>query len=86
MPRPIGKVRLPLAWSTCRTLYSAEERPICTQLIDSRNARGFLRTSQRRNRRRGPLDKIVKGYEYDQGNYVMLSDKSWSRRVELSAP
>lgn len=76
MARPIwkghisfGLVNVPV------TLYSAEERAdLSFKLIDSRNSARIR--YERINEETGeevPWDKIVKGYEYDNGNYVLLS-------------
>jgi DNA end-binding protein Ku len=59
-------------------LYSAERRSgdLSFRLIDSRNAARVR--YERVNEETGeevPWDKIVKGYEYDDGNYVLLSEE-----------
>jgi DNA end-binding protein Ku len=77
MSRPIwkghisfGLVNVPVA------LYSAERRAdLSFRMIDSRNAARVR--YERVNEETGeevPWDKIVKGYEYEDGNYVLLSD------------
>ncbi len=78
MPRPIwkghvsfGLVNVPVV------LFSAEQRAdISFRLIDSRNTARIR--YERVNEETGeevPWDKIVKGFEYEQGNYVLLSDE-----------
>jgi DNA end-binding protein Ku len=78
MARPIwkghvtfGLVNVPVV------LYSAEQRSdISFHLIDSRNTARI--NYERVNEETGeevPWDKIVKGFEYEQGNYVLLSDE-----------
>src|SRR5690606_7990110 len=77
-PRPIwkghvsfGLVNIPV------TLYSAERRnDISLHLLDERNS-GRVRY-QRINEDTGeevPWNHIVKGYEYDGGQYVLLDEK-----------
>jgi DNA end-binding protein Ku len=66
-------------------LYSAERRlgDISFKLIDSRNAARIR--YERVNEETGeevPWDKIVKGYEYDDGNYVLFSDEE----IENASP
>lgn len=78
MSRPIwkgqisfGLVNVPI------TLYSAEQRAdLHFNLIDSRNSARIR--YERVNEETGeevPWDKIVKGYEYDGGSYVLFSEK-----------
>jgi DNA end-binding protein Ku len=78
MSRPIwkghisfGLVNVPVV------LYGAERRAdLSFRLIDSRNAARVR--YERVNEETGeevPWDKIVKGYEYEDGNYVLLSDE-----------
>jgi DNA end-binding protein Ku len=78
MSRPIwkghisfGLVNVPVV------LYSAERRSdLSFRMIDSRNAARIR--YERVNEETGeevPWDKIVKGYEYEEGNYVLLSDE-----------
>jgi DNA end-binding protein Ku len=86
MSRPIwkghisfGLVNVPVV------LYSAERRvgDISFKLIDSRNAARIR--YERVNEETGeevPWDKIIKGYEYDDGNYVLLSDEE----IENASP
>jgi DNA end-binding protein Ku len=59
-------------------LYSAERRvgDLSFKLIDSRNSARVR--YERVNEETGeevPWDKIIKGYEYDDGNYVLFSDE-----------
>jgi DNA end-binding protein Ku len=58
-------------------LYSAERRAdLSFRMIDSRNAARVR--YERVNEETGeevPWDKIVKGYEYEEGNYVLLSEE-----------
>jgi DNA end-binding protein Ku len=79
MPRPIwkgnisfGLVNVPV------TLYSAEQSvsDISFRMLDSRNSARVR--YERVNEETGeevPWDKIVKGYEYEKGHYVLLSDE-----------
>ncbi len=78
MSRPIwkghisfGLVNVPVV------LYSAERRAdLSFRLIDSRNAARIR--YERVNEETGeevPWDKIVKGYEYEEGNSVLLSEE-----------
>jgi DNA end-binding protein Ku len=78
MARPIwkghisfGLVNVPVV------LYSAERRAdLSFRMIDSRNAARVR--YERVNEETGeevPWDKIVKGYEYEEGNYVLLSEE-----------
>ncbi len=78
MPRPIwkghisfGLVNVPVV------LYNAERRAdLSFRLIDSRNSARVR--YERVNEETGeevPWDKIIKGYEYDEGNYVLLSEE-----------
>jgi DNA end-binding protein Ku len=78
MARPIwkghisfGLVNVPVV------LYGAERRAdLSFRLIDSRNAARVR--YERVNEETGeevPWDKIIKGYEYDDGNYVLLSEE-----------
>ena len=86
MPRPIwkghisfGLVNVPVV------LYSAERRTgdLSFRLIDSRNAARVR--YERVNEETGeevPWDKIIKGYEYEDGNYVLLSEEE----IESASP
>src|SRR5687768_3657844 len=78
MPRPIWKGRISFGLvSVPVALYSAEKKvEISFRLIDSRNAARVR--YERVNEETGeevPWDKIVKGYEYEGGNYVLLSNE-----------
>src|SRR5687768_8076531 len=77
MARPIwkghisfGLVNVPV------TLYSGEQRAdLSFRLLDSRNSARIR--YERVNEETGeevPWDKIVKGFEYEDGNYVLLSE------------
>ncbi|RIK87264.1 MAG: Ku protein [Planctomycetota bacterium] len=77
MPRPVwkghisfGLVNVPIV------LYSAETRAdLSFKLLDSRNAARVR--YERVNEETGeevPWDKIVKGFEYENGSYVLLSE------------
>jgi DNA end-binding protein Ku len=86
MSRPIwkghisfGLVNVPVV------LYSAERRAgdLSFRLIDSRNSARIR--YERVNEETGeevPWDKIIKGYEYEDGNYVLLSDEE----IENASP
>jgi DNA end-binding protein Ku len=88
MARPVwkghisfGLVNVPVV------LYSAEQRAdLSFRLIDSRNSARVR--YERINEETGeevPWDKIVKGYEYDDNNYVFLSEDEMERAsVELT--
>jgi DNA end-binding protein Ku len=82
MARPVwkghvsfGLVNVPIV------LYPAEQRAdVSFHLIDSRNAARVR--YERINEETGeevPWDRIVKGYEYDDGNYVLLSEEELER-------
>jgi DNA end-binding protein Ku len=83
MARPIwkghisfGLVNVPVV------LYSAERRTadLSFRMIDSRNSARVR--YERVNEETGeevPWDKIVKGYEYEDGNYVLLSEEELDR-------
>lgn len=82
MPRPIwkghisfGLVNVPVV------LYSGERRAdLSFRLIDSRNAARVR--YERVNEETGeevPWDKIVKGYEFEAGNYVLFSEEEIER-------
>ncbi len=82
MARPIwkghitfGLVNVPV------TLYSAERRAdLSFKLIDSRNtARVRYERVNEETGEEVPWDKIVKGYQYEDGNYVLLSDDELER-------
>jgi DNA end-binding protein Ku len=78
MSRPIWKGQISFGLVNVPvTLYSAEQRAdLHFNLIDSRNAARIR--YERVNEETGeevPWDKIVKGYEFDGGSYVLFSDK-----------
>jgi DNA end-binding protein Ku len=78
MSRPIWKGQISFGLVNVPVvLFSAERRhDLSFRLIDSRNAARIR--YERVNEETGeevPWDKIVKGYEYDDGNYVLLSDE-----------
>jgi len=88
MARPIwkghitfGLVNVPVV------LYSAEQRAdLSFRMIDSRNTARIR--YERVNEETGeevPWDKIVKGFEYEKGNYVLLSDEELEKAsVEMT--
>jgi DNA end-binding protein Ku len=88
MPRPVwkghisfGLVNVPVV------LYSAEQRvDLSFRLIDSQNSARVR--YERVNEETGeevPWDRIVKGYEYDDNNYVLLSEDELERAsVEMT--
>jgi DNA end-binding protein Ku len=88
MARPIwkgqvsfGLVNVPI------TIYSAERRTdLSFHLVDSRNsARVRYERVNEETGKEVPWDAIVKGYEYDQGSYVILSDEELQRAaVEMT--
>lgn len=68
-------------------LYSAERRAdLSFRLIDSRNSARIR--YERVNEETGeevPWDKIVKGYEYEEGNYVLFSEEEMEKAsVEMT--
>lgn len=82
MARPIwkghisfGLVNIPV------TLYSAEERnEFQMKMVDSRNNASIK--YQRINEKTGeevPFDQIVKGYEYEDGQFILLTDEDLKR-------
>src|SRR5262245_2347310 len=84
MARPIwqgqiafGLVNIPVG------LYSVERRTdVNFHLVDSRNSARVR--YERVNEETGeevPWDKVAKAYEYDGGNYVVLSDKEVEKAV-----
>lgn len=82
MPRPIwkghitfGLVNIPV------TLYSAEERDeVHFRLLDSRNkARVHYERINEETGEEVPWSEVVKAFEYDQGNYVLLNDEDFKR-------
>jgi DNA end-binding protein Ku len=82
MPRSVwkghisfGLVNIPV------TLYSAEERKdLHFRLLDSRNkARVRYERVNEETGEEVPRDQIVKAFEYDSGNYVLLTDEDFER-------
>src|SRR5262245_54520255 len=78
MSRPIWKGQISFGLVNVPVvLYSAEQRAdLSFRLIDSRNAARVR--YERVNEETGeevPWDKIVKGFEYEDGNYVLLSEE-----------
>lgn len=88
MARPIWKGQISFGLVNVPVvLYSAEQRAdVSFRLIDSRNSARIR--YERVNEETGeevPWDKIVKGYEYEEGNYVLLSDEELERAaVEMT--
>jgi DNA end-binding protein Ku len=88
MSRPIWKGQISFGLVNVPVvLYSAEQRAdLSFRLIDSRNSARVR--YERVNEETGeevPWDKIVKGYEYDDNNYVFLSDEELERAsVEMT--
>ncbi len=87
MSRPIwkghisfGLINIPV------TLYSAEKKfDLSFRLIDSRNKAGIR--YERINEVTGeevPWNKVVKGYEYNKNNYVLLTDEDF-KHADLKA-
>jgi DNA end-binding protein Ku len=77
MSRPVWKGHISFGLvSVPVELYPAERRTdVSFHMVDSRNSARVR--YQRVNEETGeevPWDKIVKGYEYDENNYVLLSD------------
>jgi DNA end-binding protein Ku len=83
MPRPIWKGNLSFGLVTIPvTLYPAENQgeELRFTMLDSRN-RARVKY-QRVNEVTGeevPWDEIVKGYEYEDGNFVLLGDEDFKR-------
>lgn len=78
MARPIWKGQIAFGLVNVPvTVFSAERRAdISFKLIDSRNSSRIR--YERVNEETGkevPWDNIVKGFEYDKGSYVLLSEK-----------
>jgi DNA end-binding protein Ku len=88
MARPVWKGHISFGLvSVPVELHSAEARgDISFHLVDSRNAARVR--YERVNAETGeevPWDKIVKGYEYSDGSYVLLSDEEIERaNVEMT--
>jgi DNA end-binding protein Ku len=78
MARPIWKGHVSFGLVNVPVILNSAERraDLSFRLIDSRNAARVR--YERVNEETGeevPWDKIVKGYEYDDGNYVLLSEE-----------
>jgi DNA end-binding protein Ku len=79
MSRPIWKGHISFGLVNVPVVLNSAERrtgDLSFRLIDSRNAARVR--YERVNEETGeevPWDKIVKGYEYDEGNYVLLSEE-----------
>jgi DNA end-binding protein Ku len=78
MSRPIWKGHISFGLVNVPVVLNSAERraDLSFRLIDSRNAARIR--YERVNEETGdevPWDKIVKGYEYDDGNYVLLSEE-----------
>jgi DNA end-binding protein Ku len=88
MPRPVwrghiafGLVSIPVV------LYSAEHRSeLQFRMLDSRNnARVRYERVNEETGDEVPWDKIVRAFEYDAGNYVVLSDEDFQRAAPESS-
>lgn len=82
MPRPVWKGNISFGLvSVPVELHSAERRhDVSFHLVDSRNSARVR--YERVNEETGeevPWDKIVKGYEYSDGSYVLLSEEELER-------
>jgi DNA end-binding protein Ku len=78
MSRPIWKGHISFGLVNVPVVLSAAERRtnLSFRMLDSRNTARIR--YERVNEETGeevPWDKIVKGYEYDNGNYVLLSEE-----------
>jgi DNA end-binding protein Ku len=78
MSRPIWKGHISFGLVNVPVILMSAERRVdlSFRMIDSRNSARIR--YERVNEETGeevPWDKIVKGYEYDDGNYVLLSDE-----------
>jgi len=88
MPRPVWKGHISFGLvSVPVELHSAERRhDVSFRLVDSRNSARVR--YERVNEETGeevPWDKIVKGYEYADGSYVLLSEEEFERAsVEMT--
>jgi DNA end-binding protein Ku len=85
MSRPIWKGHISFGLVNVPVVLNAAERrsgDISFRMIDSRNSARVR--YERVNEETGeevPWDKIVKGYEYDDGNYVLFDDKELEHAV-----
>src|SRR4029078_11391591 len=78
MSRPIWKGHISFGLVNVPVIMTSADRRVdlSFRMIDSRNAARIR--YERVNEETGeevPWDKIVKGYEYDDGNYVLLSEE-----------
>jgi DNA end-binding protein Ku len=79
MPRPIWKGHISFGLVNVPVVLHAAERragDLSFRMIDSRNSARVR--YERVNEETGeevPWDKIVKGYEYEDGNYVLMSEE-----------
>lgn len=78
MSRPIWRGHISFGLVNVPVILNSAERRVdlSFRMIDSRNSARIR--YERVNEETGeevPWDKIVKGYEYDQGNYVLLSEE-----------
>ena len=78
MSRPIWKGHISFGLVNVPVVLNSAERRtnLSFRMIDSRNSARIR--YERVNEETGeevPWDKIVKGYEYDDGNYVLLSEE-----------
>jgi DNA end-binding protein Ku len=78
MPRPIWKGHISFGLVNVPVVLNSAERRVdlSFRMIDSRNSARVR--YERVNEETGeevPWDKIVKGYEYEDGNYVLLSEE-----------
>lgn len=82
MVRPIWKGHISFGLvNVAITLYPAERRyDLSFKLIDSRNhARVRYERVNEETGEEVPWDQIVHGYEFDDGNYVLMSDEDFKR-------
>jgi DNA end-binding protein Ku len=82
VPRPIWKGHISFGLVNVPVVLFAGERraDLSFRLIDSRNAARVR--YERVNEETGeevPWEKIVKGYEYEEGNYVLLGEEEMDR-------
>ena len=84
MSRPIWKGHISFGLVNVPVVLNSAERragDLSFRMIDSRNSARVR--YERVNEETGeevPWDKIVKGYEYDDGNYVLLAKRNWRTR------
>lgn len=83
MARPIWKGSVSFGLVTIPvTLYAAENRQeeLHFNLLDSRNnAKVKYKRVNEANGEEVPWDNIVKGYEYEDGNFVLMGDEDFKR-------